>query len=542
MPLLCRRRLRQLVTLVVALLAVGSCAARAADTVVTLNFDDGLASQYAHRDILDRHGVKATFLINSAKVGAPGFMTWEQIAQLAAEGHEIGGHTLNHQDLTTLSQAEQQHEVCDDRAALVAHGYAPRSFAYPFGAWNASAKAIVQGCGYETARTTGGTDYPDGPVFAETFPPLDAYTVRAYQLRVDTSLATWQDIVDKTRASGGGWDDIVLHDICVPGPDCDAAGDFAVRADTFEQALDWLATLPDVKVRTTAHALDVAADATAPAIALTAPADGATVVGPVALTADASDAVGVARVEFLINGVPVGSDVSAPYAVGWDASGLLGPATVTATAIDEAGNLQTSTARTVLPDTLAPMVALTTPGPGDRVTGRVTLTAVASDNVAVHHVEFLIDGVVVGTDATPPYVFVWDSSRAGSRATLSVRAVDANGNVTQTPPHTVLVAHPPQKSDDRVRPHVRIVALKRNGRRVTVRIAARDADGIRTVRLLLRGRVVRSDTRAPFVLRLRLRPGRYPLAVEAIDRMGNRARTAVRSVSVPHARSTRSHR
>ncbi len=510
------------------LLLAGAGAARAADTVVTLNFDDGLASQYAHRDILDRHGVKATFVINSAKVGTPGYMTWEQIAELAADGQEIGGHTLDHPHLTTLSQAAQRTEICDDRTALVAHGYAPRSFAYPFGEQNATTRAIVQDCGYETARTTGGTDYPDGPIYAETFPPRDPYALRAYELRVGTALAVWQDIVQKARAAGGGWVDIVLHDVCDPGPSCDAADDFAVRSDTLEQALDWFATQPDVKVRTTAHALDVSRDATDPTVALSGPADGATVVGPVTLIADAADAVGLARVDFFANGSLVGSDATAPYAVTWDATALAGPATLTATAVDEAGNATGSAPRTVVPDTTAPAVALTGPGAGDRVSGTVLLTAAASDNVAVDHVEFLVDGVVVGSDATAPYSFAWDSRGAGSDAKITVRAVDARGNVAEAPARDVRVTQL-----DRTRPRVHIAAVKRVGRVVTVRVAASDASGIRSVRLLVGGRVVRTDTRAPFVLRWRLGPGRHALTVVALDKAGNRARSASARVRIP---------
>ncbi|MBB1059528.1 extracellular catalytic domain type 1 short-chain-length polyhydroxyalkanoate depolymerase [Marilutibacter spongiae] len=60
-------------------------------------------------------------------------------------------------------------------------------------------------------------------------------------------------------------------------------------------------------------------DGVAPTVNLTSPADGSTVSGNVALAAVASDDVGVERVEFLVDGVLVGSDTSAPYAATWDA-------------------------------------------------------------------------------------------------------------------------------------------------------------------------------------------------------------------------------
>ncbi len=542
-----RPRLLHAAVLAAALSAVWAPAARAADTVVTFGFDDGLTSQYAHVGVLDEHGVKATFFVNSGRVGQGNRMTWAQIAELAADGQEIGGHTLTHPHLTTLSQADQQTEICDDRTALVAQGYTPRSFAYPFGNWNATTKAVVAGCGYETARTTGGTDYPDGPIYAETFPPLNAYTLRAIEPRKGTSFAVWQDIVQEARNSGGGWVNIVLHDVCDPGPSCDAADDFAVSSDLLDEVLDWLATLPDVKVRTTAHALDVAADATAPTVALTAPADGATVAtGTVGLSATASDAVGVVRVRFLVDGVSVGSDTSAPYTLDWDASDLAAPATIVAKAYDEAGNTTLSAARTVVPDRTAPTVVLTAPVDGDSVTGTVSLSATASDDVAIDHVNFVAEGVVVGRDDSAPYALDWDSSGCDDDATLSAEAVDTSGNERDSADVEVRVTHPvvPPPLDpprlvvqpappvatiataDRTPPRVRIVAIARQDGRYSVRVEARDASPIRVVRLLLPGGVVRSDARAPYVVQWRPRPGRHAIAALAIDAAGNRGRSA----------------
>jgi len=77
-------------------------------------------------------------------------------------------------------------------------------------------------------------------------------------------------------------------------------------------------------------------DTTAPATVLTAPADGSTVAGTVTVAATASDAVGVAQVEFYAAGVLIGTDASSPYSVAWTAQG--GTVTLTARAFDAAGN------------------------------------------------------------------------------------------------------------------------------------------------------------------------------------------------------------
>jgi hypothetical protein len=87
-----------------------------------------------------------------------------------------------------------------------------------------------------------------------------------------------------------------------------------------------------------------ASDTTAPTVAVTAPGPGATVSGTVALAASASDNVGVASVQFRVNGANVGAaDSSSPYTASWNTTGLAaGTYTVTAVATDAAGNTATS--------------------------------------------------------------------------------------------------------------------------------------------------------------------------------------------------------
>jgi hypothetical protein len=86
-------------------------------------------------------------------------------------------------------------------------------------------------------------------------------------------------------------------------------------------------------------------DTTAPAVAFTAPADGAAVSGTVPLTATASDASGIASVQFRVNGAALGSPVTAaPYTVEWNTAALAsGSYTLTATAADNAGLTSTAT-------------------------------------------------------------------------------------------------------------------------------------------------------------------------------------------------------
>ena len=85
---------------------------------------------------------------------------------------------------------------------------------------------------------------------------------------------------------------------------------------------------------------------------LTAPANGATVSGTVTLTATASDDVGVAGVQFLVNGAPLGAEdttrdpTTLTYSVSWYTTAANnGTHTLTARARDAAGNTTTSAPR-----------------------------------------------------------------------------------------------------------------------------------------------------------------------------------------------------
>ena len=75
-------------------------------------------------------------------------------------------------------------------------------------------------------------------------------------------------------------------------------------------------------------------------------------------------------------------------------------------------------------DTTVPTVSMTAPANGANVVGTVTVSATASDNVGVVGVQFLLDGVALGTeDTTGPYSIAWDSTTvSGGSHALSARA------------------------------------------------------------------------------------------------------------------------
>jgi hypothetical protein len=87
-------------------------------------------------------------------------------------------------------------------------------------------------------------------------------------------------------------------------------------------------------------------DTTPPTASLTAPLAGATVSGSASIAANASDNLGVAGVQFKLDGANLGAeDAVAPYSLSWDTTAAAnGSHSVTAVARDAAGNQATATA------------------------------------------------------------------------------------------------------------------------------------------------------------------------------------------------------
>jgi hypothetical protein len=246
----------------------------------------------------------------------------------------------------------------------------------------------------------------------------------------------------------------------------------------------------------------VEVDNTAPTVNVTAPAAG-NVSGTISVTANASDNVGVAGVQFLLNGVNLGAeDVTAPYSVSWNTSTVANSNdTLTARARDAAGNTTTSAGVivTVNNDTELPTVTITAPAAGT-VSGAINVTANASDNIGVTGVQFLLDGTNLGAeDVSAPYSVSWNTTTiADGNHSLTARARDAAGNLKTS---TAVVVNVLNNPPDTQFPTVSITAPAAGNVSGTINVNANANDnvGVVGVQFLLNGaNLGAEDLTAPY--------------------------------------------
>lgn len=137
---------------------------------LTFSYDDGVTQDQRLIALFNKYGMKATFNINSGRLGTPGSLVREdvtvahvkpracEVAKIYA-GHEVAAHTLTHPMLPQLPDEEVIRQVEEDRKALSALvGYEVVGMAYPGGGGPLFDERVVdlirRHTGIRYARTT----------------------------------------------------------------------------------------------------------------------------------------------------------------------------------------------------------------------------------------------------------------------------------------------------------------------------------------------------------------------------------------------------
>jgi subtilisin family serine protease len=190
--------------------------------------------------------------------------------------------------------------------------------------------------------------------------------------------------------------------------------------------------------------MPLAPDTQAPAVAITAPLGSSSISGAAVVSVNASDNVGVARVDLQVDGTVVASTSAAPYTFSWDSTGVAnGMNNLIALAYDAAGNRGTSSAVAVnvanatppvTRDNVPPVVTLVNPVAG-KVSGNVNVRVNASDNSGAAGIKLslYIDNVLKASGTGSSLSYNWNTRRENAGVhTVMTRARDAAGNTSSS--------------------------------------------------------------------------------------------------------------
>ncbi|HSX04947.1 MAG TPA: polysaccharide deacetylase family protein [Candidatus Saccharimonadales bacterium] len=107
--------------------------------IVSITDDDGYANFYTNGlPLLQKYGLSSTAYIISSYINAPtDYLSLAQLQGLSSAGVEIGSHSVDHSDLSTLTATQQDNELKNSQTTL--HnvlGLSITDYAAPYGAYN----------------------------------------------------------------------------------------------------------------------------------------------------------------------------------------------------------------------------------------------------------------------------------------------------------------------------------------------------------------------------------------------------------------------
>jgi len=135
---------------------------------VMITFDDSRADQFTTAlPELNKRGFKGVFFIMTVALNKPGYMTKEQVKQLADENHIVGSHTYDHKNVKTYTVDDWVEQIQKPSQQLQSiTGKPVEYFAYPFGLWNKEAIARLKDHEFKAVFQLAAARDDDDPLFS----------------------------------------------------------------------------------------------------------------------------------------------------------------------------------------------------------------------------------------------------------------------------------------------------------------------------------------------------------------------------------------
>jgi peptidoglycan/xylan/chitin deacetylase (PgdA/CDA1 family) len=122
-----------------------------------MTFDDGHSNNYRQLPVFRAYDIRASFYVITGRANTTNtYMTWEELHELARNGHEIGSHTVDadgfFSENMTLPEVEWQ--LQQSHQDLLARNFVTTTFAYPLGQQDEAIVDLVAQAGYVAGRDT----------------------------------------------------------------------------------------------------------------------------------------------------------------------------------------------------------------------------------------------------------------------------------------------------------------------------------------------------------------------------------------------------
>jgi peptidoglycan/xylan/chitin deacetylase (PgdA/CDA1 family) len=131
---------------------------------VTITFDDGYENNYdCAYPVLRMYRIPATIFITAENMGKEGFLTWQQVREMAENGVDIGSHGMTDVIFTEIKDKERlKNEIFKSKELIEGRiGKKVNFISYPLGQFNENIIDMVKDAGYLGACATNpGGDYP----------------------------------------------------------------------------------------------------------------------------------------------------------------------------------------------------------------------------------------------------------------------------------------------------------------------------------------------------------------------------------------------
>ena len=193
-------------------------------SMVTFCFDDGYFSTYEKAfPILEKYNYQGTVFVITSEIGNKGFMTKEQILELADKGWEIGSHSISHPDLTLISEEQLKGELIGSKITLNNLGLDIQIFASPYGRYND--KVIDEIALHYYAHRTA---WPAG---LNNIPPDNYYLLKSVSVEADTTVSDVKEWIRQAKKEKK-WLILLFHHL-------DGAGEYNWSSRDFQEIVKY---------------------------------------------------------------------------------------------------------------------------------------------------------------------------------------------------------------------------------------------------------------------------------------------------------------